>query len=196
MIESPPPRAMRYEVAVCRGPTCAGERGADAVFDACRDGVRERRLERAVAMTRRKCFGMCRRGPNVYVRALGPLDPADATSDVGVRTLRPRSALYHGVRVVDVAQILDDHVCAGTRVDRLLTPPDDDGDNPDATPQASTPAERRADEVAWQNRREVRLAMIARADALPGTNVTGDDTNRGASPGALSETSIHESENG
>ena len=100
-----------FDILVCSGPVCAGQRGADAVHERFRQTLLEAPREVEVTLDRRKCFGRCQRGPNVYVRARPRTGPG-----------RVRSALYNGVGIDDVADILASHVGAGTVVERLIQP--------------------------------------------------------------------------
>ena len=107
----------RYEILVCSGPTCAGIRHADHVYRALERELAGRALHHAVRAGRRKCFGFCRRGPNVYVRSLAPMDDTTRCS-----------ALYHGVAAVDVPDMVHTHVLGGRVLERLLQVPEDEGD--------------------------------------------------------------------
>lgn len=124
----------RYEILVCSGPTCAGIRHADPVYQTLLRELAERALEHAVRAGRRKCFGFCRRGPNVYVRSLAPAhDPTR------------RSALYHGVAEADISDVLATHVLGGRVLERLLQIPED------------TESDRES--AANHGRQDIRLAM-------------------------------------
>ncbi|WP_428261627.1 (2Fe-2S) ferredoxin domain-containing protein [Haliangium sp.] len=106
-----------FELTVCRGDVCAGERGADAIADAIRDRLRERAADPTAAevhLARLNCFGRCSLGPNLHVRERLPSSPG------GPRRRRPLSALYSGVEIDDIDEILRVHVDGGRVVARLV----------------------------------------------------------------------------
>jgi (2Fe-2S) ferredoxin len=110
-----------YEILVCSGPTCAGVRCADQVYRTLVRELAAHALDSAVRAGRRKCFGFCQRGPNVYVRSLAPMNEANR-----------RSALYHAVAPADVPDVVHTHVLGGRVLERLLQVPEDAGDELDS----------------------------------------------------------------
>lgn len=57
----------RFVVYVCVGPTCAGQRGAEALFNHAVARAREAHLADVLRIEREVCLGHCLRGPNVLV---------------------------------------------------------------------------------------------------------------------------------
>jgi (2Fe-2S) ferredoxin len=101
-----------YHIRVCRGPECGDRRGSPAVYGALRDAIRGRGLVDRCELTWHSCFGRCTQGPNVLVREIvspGPSPvPAAAT------------ALYTGVDVVSVEEVVAQHLERGVTVGRLI----------------------------------------------------------------------------
>lgn len=106
----------RFDIRVCRGPVCGGERGADAVHARLGALIRARGLDDVVGLDRQICFGRCRLGVNVHVRERHDLA---APGPGGPRL----SALYSGVGTGDCDEILREHVCGGRVVERLVHRP-------------------------------------------------------------------------
>lgn len=111
-----------FQIRVCKGPVCAGQRHADAVHEEFVAAIERRSLDGRIQLERQNCFGRCQRGPNVYVR--------QRPGHAGHRR-RVRSALYNGVGnggprdiATDVDEILASHVLAGELVTRLIQKPD------------------------------------------------------------------------
>jgi (2Fe-2S) ferredoxin len=104
----------RFDIRVCRGPVCAGERAADAVHARLAEGIAARDLSAVVDLERQSCFGRCRLGPNVHVgERLAPALRAAAHPP------RRLSAFYNHVEPDDADDILTAHVLAGRVVERL-----------------------------------------------------------------------------
>jgi len=105
----------RFDIRVCRGPVCAGEREADAVHERLAGLLAARGLGAVVELERQSCFGRCRLGPNVYVgervapELLATADPP-----------RRLSAFYNGVGPDDADEIVTAHVQGGRAVERLI----------------------------------------------------------------------------
>jgi (2Fe-2S) ferredoxin len=105
----------RFDIRVCRGPVCAGEREADAVHARLAELLAARGLDAAVELERQSCFGRCRLGPNVHVgERLAP--ELLATADPP----RKLSAFYNGVGPDDADEIVAVHLLAGRVVERLI----------------------------------------------------------------------------
>lgn len=105
----------RFDIRVCRGPVCAGEREADGVHARLADLLAARGLGPAVELERQSCFGRCRLGPNVHVgERLAPelLAAADPP--------RRLSAFYNHVSPDDADEIVTSHVLGGRVVERLV----------------------------------------------------------------------------
>lgn len=106
----------RFDIRVCRGPVCGGERDAGAVHARLAALIRARDLDDAVGLDWQICFGRCRHGVNVHVR--------DRLDRDGPEAPRQRlSALYSGVRAGDADELLSAHVCGGRVVERLVHRP-------------------------------------------------------------------------
>jgi (2Fe-2S) ferredoxin len=149
-----------FDIRVCRGPVCAGQRQADDIHAQLAQQVAARDLGAVVTLDRQSCFGRCFFGPNVHVRERVPAAPAGKPADEidptapGTGAVPGRvSAFYSGVRADDADEILATHVLAGRVVERLVrrVPPP----SPAEVPPGSQP--------------DVRLATaLAHADATPG----------------------------
>lgn len=104
----------RFDIRVCRGPVCAGERAADAVHARLAALIAARDLGAVVDLERQSCFGRCRLGPNVHVgERLAPAQLAAANPP------RKLSAFYNRVAPGDADELLTTHVLAGRVVERL-----------------------------------------------------------------------------
>jgi (2Fe-2S) ferredoxin len=105
----------RFDIRVCRGPVCAGEREADAVHARLAELLAARDLGAVVELERQSCFGRCRLGPNVHVgERLAPELLAAAEPP------RKLSAFYNGVSPDDADEIVTAHVLGGRAVERLI----------------------------------------------------------------------------
>ncbi|GAB4510476.1 MAG: hypothetical protein Tsb0020_27710 [Haliangiales bacterium] len=128
----------QYDMLVCRGPVCAGQRDADAVYERLVALVCGRARAAAgagesadvsaemaadisgeIVVGRRRCFGRCQLGPNLHVRARRDGDGPPSTGAGSARV----SALYHGVTAADIAEIMATHIDGGEVVTRLLRRP-------------------------------------------------------------------------
>lgn len=116
-----------FDIRVCRGPVCAGQRQADGIHAQFTQRVAARDLGAVVALDRQSCFGRCFFGPNVHVRErvppgpAGPTSPTDATEPGSTGAAPARvSAFYSGVHADDADEILASHVLAGRVVERLI----------------------------------------------------------------------------
>lgn len=154
------PLSRYFDIRVCRGPVCAGQRQADDVHAQLAERVAARDLGAVVALDRQSCFGRCFFGPNVHVRERVPAGPAGAPGGTIDPTEPGRtgsapgrvSAFYSGVRADDADEILATHVLGGRVVERLVrrVPPS----SPAEVPSGSQP--------------DVRLATaLGPADAGP-----------------------------
>jgi (2Fe-2S) ferredoxin len=113
-----------FDIRVCRGPVCAGQRQADDIHAQLAQRVAARELGAVVTLDRQSCFGRCFFGPNVHVRERVPATPAELNdlTDPGSTGAAPGrvSAFYSGVRADDADEILSTHVLAGRVVERLV----------------------------------------------------------------------------
>jgi (2Fe-2S) ferredoxin len=111
----------RFDVRVCRGPVCAGEREADAVHARLAELLAAHGLGDAVELERQSCFGRCRLGPNVHVGERLPPELLAAAALPGSAE-RPRklSAFYNGVSPDDAGEIVAAHLLGGRVVERLI----------------------------------------------------------------------------
>jgi (2Fe-2S) ferredoxin len=120
----------RFDIRVCRGPVCAGEREADAVHERLAELLAARGLGAVVDLERQSCFGRCRLGPNVHVGER--LAPELLAAPNPPRKL---SAFYNGVGPEDADEIVAAHVLGGRTVERLIyRVPFADAAGPDGDP--------------------------------------------------------------
>ena len=157
-----------FDILVCSGPECAGVRHADGVYTALVQAVDARALSERIEHGRRKCFGRCQRGPNVYVRARRDSRHSQPSAP-------PRSALYNGVDTTDIEEILTSHVLGGIVVDRLIQRHDDLSDLASDALSGTPVAPTGGDPLGIG--RDVRLAVAMRAlDPPPDADTqTADD---------------------
>lgn len=92
--QEPAPRS----VLVCGAGGCSG--GGRQLYAAMRDELLRRGLSEQVELVSAGCLGLCGAGPVLLVA--------------------PEGAVYTGVRVSDVWEIVEDHLLAGKPVERLL----------------------------------------------------------------------------
>jgi (2Fe-2S) ferredoxin len=79
-------------------PSCA-PRGSRQIFQALAEAVEARGLAGEVAVTSSGCLGPCDSGPSIVVY--------------------PEGVWYHGVRIEDVPEIVENHAAGGIPVERL-----------------------------------------------------------------------------
>jgi len=89
----------RNQILICGGTGCTSNHSRD-VIDEFNKQIKERNLQNDVQVVMTGCFGLCAVGPVVIVY--------------------PEGAFYHGVKVADVTEIMDEHICKGRIVTRLL----------------------------------------------------------------------------
>jgi (2Fe-2S) ferredoxin len=118
----------RYEILVCRGPTCGGRRNSEAIVDAVRALVSSHRLEARVTLGHQNCFGRCTRGPNALVRELvvGG-EPVFGLTSLARLRAGGRAAFYAGLEPADARALIVEHVLGGAIVERLLDDAPDAG---------------------------------------------------------------------
>ena len=98
----------RYQIRVCRGPECGDRRGSKAIYDALRAALAARGLTEKAELGWQSCFGRCSQGPNVLVR---DITPEGNLADGSGAPSPPRvTALYNGVDVVHVEEVVTEHV--------------------------------------------------------------------------------------
>ena len=90
---------VRSHILVCGGTGCHSNNSA-AIKKEFETLIKERGLESDVAVVGTGCFGLCAAGPIVIVY--------------------PEGAFYSGIKVEDVAEIVDEHIVKGRLVQRLL----------------------------------------------------------------------------
>lgn len=98
----------RYQISVCRGPECGDRRGSRAIYDALKAALEVRGLTARAQLGWQSCFGRCSQGPNVLVRDITP-EGSSANGSGGVAPLRV-TALYNGVDVAHVEEVVTEHV--------------------------------------------------------------------------------------
>jgi (2Fe-2S) ferredoxin len=112
----------RFKLLVCRGPECGEKRGSAAIYEELRRVLSDRGIE--VEMGWQSCFGRCTQGPNCLVRQV--VEPPGPKRFVFATMPAPKggvSALYNGVTVADVVEIVDQHILGGRIVRRLIRLP-------------------------------------------------------------------------
>jgi (2Fe-2S) ferredoxin len=122
----------RYKIVVCRGPECGDRLGSSAIHARFVEGIRARGLEGRCELAWQSCFGRCRQGPNVLLRAI---QPNETRFLLAMAPLAPGQggAFYSGVTPADTARILDEHVVLGRVVRELIVRPEA------ARPEAARP---------------------------------------------------------
>ena len=102
----------RFQILVCRGPECGDQRGSAALYDEFKRQIAARGASAELAW--QSCFGRCTQGPNVLVRELGTDAPPARRSLATPAVSRGRAtALYNGVTVARVEQIVEGHLVGG-----------------------------------------------------------------------------------
>jgi len=103
----------RYHIRVCRGPECGERHGSKAIYDAFRHAIAAAGLGERVDLGWQSCFGRCTQGPNVLVREVTQGSPAGSERI-------PATALYNGVDVVHVDEVVHEHLERGVVVRALV----------------------------------------------------------------------------
>jgi len=117
----PPAATRRYHVRVCRGPECGDRRGSKAIYEAFRAALEARGFSPRVDLGWQSCFGRCSQGPNLLVREVTPGGTPGGSGVAGATT--PATALYNGVDVVHVEELVTEHVGHGLVVRSLVRRP-------------------------------------------------------------------------
>jgi (2Fe-2S) ferredoxin len=117
--------ATRYQILVCRGPTCGAKRNSRAVYEALGELVDAYALERRVELGWKTCFGRCTRGPNALVRERVPDSRAVGEPVFGLAraSCGGASAFYTGLEPANARALIREHVLGGAIVARLLDRP-------------------------------------------------------------------------
>lgn len=89
----------RSHVLVCMGEKCS-QKGGKYILDAFKDEVAKKGLEKEIMLVESGCLGFCDDGPNVIIY--------------------PEGVIYSGVNVSDIAEIVEEHLFKGRRVERLV----------------------------------------------------------------------------
>lgn len=97
--EGAPEGAYKRHVLVCGGTGCESCNGA-VIYEAVRQAVAARGLEREIKVIKTGCFGFCEKGPIVKVM--------------------PDMSFYVRVKPEDVEELVREHLVGGTPVERLL----------------------------------------------------------------------------
>ena len=116
----------KYRIVVCRGPECGDRRGSEAIHAAFQRVLAERGLAERVELGWQSCFGRCSQGPNVLVR-LAPLEHQRFTVAIMPPGAGSNAALYNGIRVADVARLVEEHVVGGRIIRDLVLRPGQPG---------------------------------------------------------------------
>jgi (2Fe-2S) ferredoxin len=111
----------RYEILVCRGPTCGKRRDSRAIYDALGALLDAHELTREVELGWKTCFGRCARGPNALVRARAPDEGRAHGQGFGLALVAGDgpSAFYTGLRPGDACALIQEHVLGAAIVARL-----------------------------------------------------------------------------
>jgi (2Fe-2S) ferredoxin len=135
--------ARKFRILVCRGPECGERRGSRAIHDAFVESLTRRELRDDVSLGWQSCFGRCTQGPNVLVQELATPRPGERTFLLATMPLgrAGRSALYNGVCIADVEDIIENHVLRDRLVSRLIEPPARSAAGYSATASATTRVE-------------------------------------------------------
>ncbi len=89
----------KYHVLVCGGTGCHSN-SSSLIYDEFVNILKDKGLDKDVQMVMTGCFGLCAAGPVIIVY--------------------PEGAFYSKVQVEDVAEIVEEHICNGKIVERLL----------------------------------------------------------------------------
>ncbi|MBR7111169.1 MAG: NADH-quinone oxidoreductase subunit NuoF [Clostridia bacterium] len=89
----------KYHVLVCGGTGCHSN-SSSLIYDEFVKILNDKGLDKDVQMVMTGCFGLCAAGPVIIVY--------------------PEGAFYSKVQVEDVAEIINEHICNGKIVERLL----------------------------------------------------------------------------
>ena len=91
--------ASMHHILVCGGTGCTSSKSMNIIKE-LNAKIAEHSLEGKVRVVMTGCFGLCAKGPIVVIY--------------------PEGTFYHSVKVEDVKDIIEQHVMAGTPVERLL----------------------------------------------------------------------------
>jgi len=115
------PVAARYQLHVCDGPSCGISYDGDGVAEALRAALAaDGALAARVSVCRYTCFGRCDEGPNLFVEALAPGQPAGREPPFA--TLESQRGFYPGVDRPKALRILAEHCGRGCPVEAWITP--------------------------------------------------------------------------
>jgi (2Fe-2S) ferredoxin len=117
--------ARKFRILVCRGPECGERRGSQVIREALYASLCQRGLLEEVQLGWQSCFGRCTQGPNVLVQELAAPRPGERQFLLATMPLgrAGRSALYNGVGVCDIEDIIENHILRDRLVSRLIEPP-------------------------------------------------------------------------
>ena len=86
-------------VLICGGPGCHSS-NAEGIKKAFEEKIKEKGLDKEIKVSLAGCFGLCETGPNIEVY--------------------PEGIFYAHVKLEDVDEIVEKHLCKGEIVERLL----------------------------------------------------------------------------
>lgn len=89
----------KKHVLICSSGTCNKEQDSQALRQAFKQAIFQKKLVREVKETPCNCFGVCGKGPNVIIY--------------------PDGVVYSEVKVEDVEEIVSKHLQGGEIVERL-----------------------------------------------------------------------------
>jgi (2Fe-2S) ferredoxin len=110
-----------FKILVCRGPNCGDKRGSQAIYrefeaELCQRGVR-------ACLEWQSCFGRCTQGPNVLVREISAQQAEMRRSLATPGLVGGRlTALYNGVTIARVGEIIEGHLVRGQIQRQLIEP--------------------------------------------------------------------------
>jgi len=118
--ESPVPRTrQRFQILVCDGPSCGVTHESEALRRQLAARVAaDPDLRGRVHVVDYMCFGRCSEGPNMFVRQLGPTDPAGAEPDS--TAFDRERGFYPGMDPEKCERLLSEHCVTGEPIADLV----------------------------------------------------------------------------
>ena len=86
-------------VLICGGPGCHSS-NAEGIKKAFKEKIKEKGLDKEIKVSLAGCFGLCETGPNVEIY--------------------PDGIFYAHIKIEDIDEIVENHLCKGKIVERLL----------------------------------------------------------------------------
>ena len=102
----------KFQILVCKGPTCGDKRDSAGVFEALSRELRSVPLAgNEATVDRYACFGKCRIGVNVLVREVRAGE--NTRMILFMPTAGPGAYLYNAVKPEEARRIVEEHVAQG-----------------------------------------------------------------------------------